>query len=53
VYIGNLPDLLGENTHCPNCKRMVVERIGYVVEKNFIHNSQCGFCGEPIAGVWE
>lgn len=52
IYIGNLPDLHKENTHCPNCKRMVVERIGYVVEKNFIHNGQCGFCGEPIAGVW-
>ena len=53
VYIGNRPDLNGENTLCPHCNRMLVERIGYMVKTNFIYNGQCGFCGESIAGVWE
>jgi pyruvate formate lyase activating enzyme len=53
VYIGNIPGLHGENTFCPACKRMVVERIGYDVKQNYIQNGLCGFCNEPIAGVWE
>jgi pyruvate formate lyase activating enzyme len=53
VYIGNIPGLHGENTHCPACKNRLIERIGYVVKKNFIRNGKCGFCGEKVAGVWE
>ena len=52
VYIGNNPDLNGENTFCPNCKRMVVERCGYVVRQNMVQDGQCDFCGERIPGVW-
>jgi len=53
VYIGNIPGLHGENTYCPDCKQMLIKRIGYVVKKNLIHNGRCTFCGEPVAGVWE
>jgi pyruvate formate lyase activating enzyme len=53
VYIGNLPGLHGENTFCPNCKNILVERNGYVVSKNSIENCLCSFCGEHIAGVWQ
>jgi len=53
VYIGNSPDLHGENTRCPGCKQWVVERIGYRVKSNHIHHGQCEFCGESISGVWE
>ncbi len=53
VYIGNTPSLHGENTYCPNCKRMVVERIGYSVTKNYIQDGKCGFCGVSVAGKWE
>jgi pyruvate formate lyase activating enzyme len=52
VYIGNLPGLHGENTYCPVCKQMVMERVGYAVTQNHIRNGQCGFCGASIAGVW-
>ena len=52
VYIGNQPDLLGENTSCPNCKQLLVERYSYLIEKNLIRNGQCPFCKEKIAGVW-
>ena len=53
VYLGNIPGLHAENTSCPVCKNVVVERTGYVVKRNFVHKGLCGFCGEPIAGVWE
>jgi len=52
VYVGNLHDKSGENTHCPHCKRVVVERTGFAVKKNFILNDQRCFCGEPISGIW-
>jgi len=52
VYIGNLHDESGENTYCPHCKRIVVERLGFVVKKNFILNDHCCFCGEAISGDW-
>lgn len=53
VYIGNRPDLNGENTYCSNCKQLLVERTRFTVIKNLIHNNQCNYCGEQIAGVWE
>jgi pyruvate formate lyase activating enzyme len=53
VYIGNLPGLHEENTYCPSCKNLLVERTGFVVNENCIHKGECSFCGEVIEGVWE
>jgi len=52
VYIGNVPGNPKENTYCPNCKNMVVGRIGYEVVKNNIIDGKCKFCGYKIAGIW-
>jgi pyruvate formate lyase activating enzyme len=52
VYIGNIPGLNGENTFCPHCKHLLVERFGYVVNQNEIMNGLCRYCEEPISGVW-
>jgi len=52
VYIGNLSGLHGENTYCPHCKRIIVERNGYVVRQNLINEGLCVYCGKPVAGVW-
>ncbi|OGW75794.1 MAG: AmmeMemoRadiSam system radical SAM enzyme [Omnitrophica bacterium RBG_13_46_9] len=52
VYIGNVPGEPGSNTHCPNCKKTLIERVGYFVLENNIVNSKCKFCGRGIAGVW-
>jgi len=53
VYLGNIPGLHAENTCCPACNKVVVERTGFVMKRNFIYKGLCGFCSEPIAGVWE
>jgi len=53
VYIGNIPSLHDENTYCPHCKRMIIERNGFTVERNHIQEGKCEFCKEPIAGIWE
>jgi pyruvate formate lyase activating enzyme len=52
AYIGNVPGHEGENTYCPKCKKMIIERKGFVILQNFIVNSKCSFCQEKIEGVW-
>ncbi len=53
VYIGNIAGNPAENTYCPNCKEVVIERRGYFIVKNNIKDGKCGFCGEEIKGVWK
>lgn len=53
VYIGNVPHADYENTYCPECNELVIERIGYVIRQNNLINGKCPECGETIAGVWE
>jgi len=52
VYIGNVPGHSGENTYCPNCKKIIVKRIGYQILENNIKDGKCRFCGYKIAGRW-
>jgi len=52
VYIGNFPLLASENTYCTTCKRMLVERNGYIVQNEFVINGKCPFCNDEIEGVW-
>jgi pyruvate formate lyase activating enzyme len=51
VYIGNIRHE-AESTFCTQCKKMLIERIGYFVKQNHIANGKCGFCKTPIPGVW-
>ena len=53
VYIGNLQSGEGENTHCPNCGKLLIERTGYHVHKNRLANGQCPACQTPVSGIWE
>jgi len=48
VYIGNVPGNTGENTYCPKCKHLLIERIGYETEIKGIKENKCDFCGEDI-----
>ena len=52
VYIGNVPGHPAENTYCPKCRKLVVERAGYTVGTVHIHNNKCQYCQQPIPGVW-
>ena len=53
VLIGNVWGHEGENTFCPNCNKVVVNRTGFSSNKIFLKDGNCAFCGEPIAGVWK
>ena len=48
VYIGNVPGNTGENTYCPKCKHLLIERIGYETEIKGLNENKCDFCGEEI-----
>jgi pyruvate formate lyase activating enzyme len=54
VYAGNLPGNVGgwENTTCPGCDALLVERVGFRVLQNRIVNGCCDRCGRSIPGVW-
>ncbi len=52
VYIGNVGGHSAENTYCPRCKKVLIERRGYFVLQNNIENGKCKFCGEKIEGIW-
>lgn len=51
VYEGNVPGEAGENTYCPNCKKPLIRRLGYVIQENKIKNSKCTHCGTKIDGL--
>jgi pyruvate formate lyase activating enzyme len=52
VYTGNIPGDLGENTFCPGCGEMVVERWGFQVRHMRLEDGRCVHCGKVIEGVW-
>jgi len=50
VYTGNVVDVEGGSTYCPNCKSCIIERDWYNLGDYNIKNGCCGFCGEKIPG---
>jgi pyruvate formate lyase activating enzyme len=52
VYIGNVPETPAENTYCPSCKKVLIERRGFAILANNLKGKQCRFCETEIAGVW-
>ncbi len=51
-YVGNVFSAEENNTRCPKCNRLLIERSGFSIIKNSIKNSRCS-CKEKIAGVFE
>jgi pyruvate formate lyase activating enzyme len=48
VYLGNVPGHEGENTICPNCKRLLVRRTGSAVEDVALRGTFCAMCGQNV-----
>jgi pyruvate formate lyase activating enzyme len=55
VYAGNLPGFVKsfENTYCPACHTLLVERIGFRVLQNRVAHGLCPACHAAIPGVWD
>ena len=53
VYIGNIVSKEGQNTYCPNCRSLILERSGYNILQNNLKSGGCPKCGSKIHGVWK
>ncbi|MGH9786550.1 MAG: AmmeMemoRadiSam system radical SAM enzyme, partial [Terriglobia bacterium] len=56
VYAGNLPGRTEgwENTSCPNCGELLIERYGFrVLRYNLTATGACPSCGYAIPGRWD
>ena len=51
VYAGNVPGE-SENTICPVCKEVQIERMGYRIIRNSVIDGHCSKCNTALAGVW-
>lgn len=52
VYLGNIPDGEANNTYCPSCGSLLLERRGYTVINKGLKGTQCSHCSTalPIVG---
>jgi pyruvate formate lyase activating enzyme len=53
VYIGNIASKEGQNTYCPGCKELLIERSSFTMLKNQIKGGCCPKCNKEIYGVWK
>jgi pyruvate formate lyase activating enzyme len=47
-YLGNVPGHPLENTTCPKCGALLIERTGYQTRIRGLKGDRCGECGETI-----
>jgi pyruvate formate lyase activating enzyme len=52
VYVGNVSFPEGNNTYCHNCKKLLVERIGYFIPSYHMDENRCKYCKTVIPGRW-
>ncbi len=56
VYAGNLPGIVAglENTCCPDCNRLLIERVGFHIKRDELtpNGGICPGCGHAIPGLW-
>ncbi len=54
VYAGNLPGMVREfeNTYCPQCGALLIERYGFQVTRYLLKGDRCPDCGSVVPGVW-
>ncbi|MBW3004279.1 AmmeMemoRadiSam system radical SAM enzyme [Candidatus Woesearchaeota archaeon] len=51
VYIGNVVTTDEDNTYCPKCGELVIERMNFTILQNKLVKNKCK-CGSTIPGVW-
>lgn len=52
VYIGKVPGHESWNTFCPECNKMIIQRMGYMIQEIHLKGGNCEYCGKPIPGIW-
>ncbi|VVB96693.1 Radical SAM superfamily protein [uncultured archaeon] len=48
VYTGNVPGHKYENTYCPKCNALLIDRAGFRVSAIKIKDGKCSECGEAV-----
>ncbi|MBI3592990.1 MAG: AmmeMemoRadiSam system radical SAM enzyme, partial [Nitrospirae bacterium] len=51
VYEGNVPGEGGENTFCPSCGELLIDRFGFTLTAVKMKESKCSKCGAQIDGI--
>ena len=49
--MGNVSTKDANNTYCPKCEELLIERSGFYIVNNYLQNGKCK-CGERIPGIW-
>jgi len=52
VYVGNASYREGNNTYCHNCKKLLIERLGYIIPTYNLDGERCKYCRTVIPGRW-
>ncbi|MBC8432240.1 MAG: AmmeMemoRadiSam system radical SAM enzyme [Desulfobacterales bacterium] len=52
VYVGNASYREGNNTYCHNCKKLLIERLGYIIPTYDLDGERCKYCRTVIPGRW-
>ncbi len=52
VYVGNVPGHHLENTYCPDCGALLIQRRGFNVSINRLASGWCSKCDREVPGVW-
>jgi pyruvate formate lyase activating enzyme len=52
VYLGNVPGHPSDNTTCPSCGMLLIQRCGLAVLQNRLEDGCCPRCRTVIPGVW-
>jgi pyruvate formate lyase activating enzyme len=52
VYMGNVPGHKGQDTFCPSCGKVLVQRSVFGILDVAIGDGKCPDCGTSIYGVW-
>jgi pyruvate formate lyase activating enzyme len=47
-YLGNVPGHKFENTYCPSCGRVLIQRLNYKILSLRLSDGRCPACGETI-----
>ena len=47
IYAGNIPGNPKENTYCPKCNELAIERIGFYIKRSD-KDGKCAKCGESL-----
>jgi len=50
VYMGNVPT--HNNTYCPECHTLLIDRAGYTTNIDNLKEGQCLKCNRAIEGIW-